>query len=172
MAAVTICSDLRAQEEESCHYFHLFPSICHEVMGPDAMILVFLTLSFKLSLSLSFTLIKRLFSSSLLSVLWPWEFLGKTTGVRCHFLLQGIFLTQDQTCISYISCIVGWFFTTEPPAKPWIYCITQKFHSYIHTYSWEMKVYVHTKMCVQMFITTLFRTSKKWKWPKCLSTGG
>ena len=23
-----------------CHYFHCFP-ICHEVMGPDAMILVF-----------------------------------------------------------------------------------------------------------------------------------
>ena len=25
MAAVTICSDFRAQEEEICHYFHLFP---------------------------------------------------------------------------------------------------------------------------------------------------
>ena len=27
--------------------FHCFPSICHEVMGPDAMILVFWMLSFK-----------------------------------------------------------------------------------------------------------------------------
>ena len=37
-----------------------FPFICHEVMGPDAMILVFLMLSFKLPFSLSsFTLIKR-----------------------------------------------------------------------------------------------------------------
>ena len=70
MAAVTICSDLRAQEKESCHYFHLFPSICHEVMGPDAMILVFLILSFKAALSLSsFTLINRLFSSSSLSAI-------------------------------------------------------------------------------------------------------
>ena len=44
------------------------PSICHEVMQPDAMILVFLVFSFKLALSLSyFTLIKRLLSSSLLS---------------------------------------------------------------------------------------------------------
>ena len=68
MAAVTICSDFRAQEEEICHYFHLSPSICHEVMGPDAMILVFLIFSFKPVLSLSsFTLIKRLFSSSSLS---------------------------------------------------------------------------------------------------------
>ena len=41
------------------------PSICHEVMGLDAMILVFWMLSFKPTLShSSFTLIKRLFSSS------------------------------------------------------------------------------------------------------------
>ena len=40
------------------------PSICHEVMGPDAMILVFLMLSFNPSFSLySFTFIKWLFSS-------------------------------------------------------------------------------------------------------------
>ena len=44
------------------------PSICHEVMGPDAMILVFWMLSFKPAFSLfSFIFIKRLFSSSLLS---------------------------------------------------------------------------------------------------------
>ena len=44
------------------------PSICHEVMGLDAMILVFLMLSFKPAFSLfSFTFIKRLFSFSLLS---------------------------------------------------------------------------------------------------------
>ena len=30
----------RAQEEEICHYFHHPPSICHEVMGLDVMILV------------------------------------------------------------------------------------------------------------------------------------
>ena len=46
------------------------PSICHEVMGPDAMILVFWTLSFKPTYSLSsFTFIKRLFSSSSLSTI-------------------------------------------------------------------------------------------------------
>ena len=44
------------------------PSICHEMMGPDAMILVFWMLSFKPTFSLSsFTFIKRLFSSSSLS---------------------------------------------------------------------------------------------------------
>ena len=46
------------------------PSICHEIMGPDAMILVFWMLSFKPAFSLSsFTFIKRLFSSSSLSAL-------------------------------------------------------------------------------------------------------
>ena len=44
------------------------PSICHEVMGLDAMILVFWMLSFKpIFLVSSFTFIKRLFSSSSLS---------------------------------------------------------------------------------------------------------
>ena len=52
------------------------PSISHEVMGPDAMILVFWMLSFKPTFSLSsFTFIKRLFSSSSLSAIrgWCWS---------------------------------------------------------------------------------------------------
>ena len=63
MAAVTICSDLGAQQNKVSHCFHcFFPSICHEMMGPDAMILVFWMLSFKPAFSLSsFTFIKRLF---------------------------------------------------------------------------------------------------------------
>ena len=45
-------------------------SICHEVMGTDAMILVFWMLSFMPTFSLSsFTFMKRLFSSSLLSAI-------------------------------------------------------------------------------------------------------
>ena len=47
----------------------LSQSICHEVLGPDAMILVFWMLSFKPTFSLSsFTFIKRLFSSSLSAI--------------------------------------------------------------------------------------------------------
>ena len=41
VAAVTIVSDFGAQESKSCHYFYFSPSICHEVKGQDAMILVF-----------------------------------------------------------------------------------------------------------------------------------
>ena len=45
---------------KSVTVFILSPSICHEVMGPDAMILVFWMLSFKSTFSLSsFTYIKR-----------------------------------------------------------------------------------------------------------------
>ena len=48
----------------------VYPSICHEVMGLDGMILVFWMLSFKPAFSFSsFTFIKRLFSSSLLSAI-------------------------------------------------------------------------------------------------------
>ena len=48
------------------------------------------------------------------------DFSGKNTEVDCHFLLQGIFLTRDQT---HVSCIAGGFFTAEPPGKPTIVCM-------------------------------------------------
>ena len=48
----------------------VFPSISHEVMGPDAMIFIFWMLSFQPAFSLfSFTFIKRLFSCSSLSTI-------------------------------------------------------------------------------------------------------
>ena len=56
---------LEPQKIKSATVSTVSPSICHEVMGPDAMILVFWMLSFKPTFSLSFfTFIKRLFSSS------------------------------------------------------------------------------------------------------------
>ena len=41
MAAVTISSDFAAPKIKSVTVSIVFPSICHEVMGLDAMILVF-----------------------------------------------------------------------------------------------------------------------------------
>ena len=65
VAVVNDYSDFGAKENKVCHCFQFSPSICHEVKGLDAMILVFGMLSFKPALSLSFfTFIKRLFSSS------------------------------------------------------------------------------------------------------------
>ena len=37
------------------------------------------------------------------SLLCPWDFPGRNIGVGYHFLLQGIFLIRDRTCIVYIS---------------------------------------------------------------------
>ena len=70
MAAVTICTDVGAPKIKSLTVSIVSSSIWHEVMGPDAMILVFWMLSFKPTFSLSsLTFTKRLFSSSSLSAL-------------------------------------------------------------------------------------------------------
>ena len=66
MAAVI----LQPQKMKSLTVSIVFWSVCHEVMGPDAMILVFWMFSFKPTFSLSsFTFIKRLFSSSSFSAI-------------------------------------------------------------------------------------------------------
>ena len=64
----TVISEPRNRKSITTSTFSL--SICHDVMRLDAMILVFLIFSFKLALSLSsFTLMKKLFSSSSLSAI-------------------------------------------------------------------------------------------------------
>ena len=85
MAAVTICKDFRTQENKICHCLHFTPSIWHEVMGLDAMILVFWKLSFKPAFLLSsFTFIKRLFSSTIKVV--------SSTYLRLLIFLQAILI--------------------------------------------------------------------------------
>ena len=59
---------LSAAPQNSQPLFYCFPSICHEVMGLDAMILVFWMLNFKPTFSLFFFTFKRLFSSSLSAI--------------------------------------------------------------------------------------------------------
>ena len=59
---------LELTKTKSVPVYIVSPSTCHEVMGLDAVLLVFWLLSFKATLSLfSFAFIKRLFNSSLLS---------------------------------------------------------------------------------------------------------
>ena len=71
MATITIHNDSGAQEKKICHCFHCFP-ICHDMMGTDAMILVFWMLSFKPTFSLfSFTFPRgSLVSLCFLSLEW------------------------------------------------------------------------------------------------------
>ena len=70
MAEITICSYFGAPQNKVCYCFHCFPSICKEVMGPGAMILVFWMLNVKQFFSLSsFTFIKKPFRSSSFSAI-------------------------------------------------------------------------------------------------------
>ena len=52
-------------------------------------------------------------------LLCPWDFPGKNTGVGCHFLLQGIPLTQGPNPHLLHA---GGFFTTEPPGSGSTFC--------------------------------------------------
>ena len=77
---------------------------------------------------------------------------GNNTGVGCLALLQGIFPTKDQTCVS---CFGGRFLTAEPIGKPVYICvciyvcvhshthINKYTHTYIHTY-----IYIYIYLCV------------------------
>ena len=68
MVAVTFSSDFGAKENNLSLFSIVSPSICHEVLGLNAMILIFGMLSFRPAFSLSsFIFIKRLFNSSSLS---------------------------------------------------------------------------------------------------------
>ena len=61
----TIHNDFGAQENKICHYSNIFSSICHDVMGLEAVNLVFWMLNFKPAFSLfSSTFTKRLFKCS------------------------------------------------------------------------------------------------------------
>ena len=46
---------------------------------------------------------------SLPGFLCSWDFSGKNTGVGCHVLLQGIFLTKDGTYVSCVACTARFF---------------------------------------------------------------
>ena len=87
---------------------------------------------------------------------------GKNTGVGCHALLQGIFLTQgSNSCprVSCGSCNVGGFFTTEPPEKPICICVYTHTHIYTHFY-----LLTHTYISqhtVLSIITKLFHSPIK-----------
>ena len=80
----------------------VYPSICHEVMGPDAMIFVFWMLRFKPALWISsFTFSNRLFSSSSLPAIRVVSF--------AHLRLL-VFLRQS------------WFQLVLPPAQRFSGC--------------------------------------------------
>ena len=96
-------------------------------------------------------------------LLCPWDSLGKNTGVGCHFLLEGIFLTQGLNPES--AALVGGFFTTSPTREAPSLKYTGKpfsrafkgltlFHSY-RGKNLSYNVITRTKdFCTQNFVIT------------------
>ena len=88
-----------------------------------------------------------------------WNFPGKITGVGCHFLLQGIFLTQGSNMCLHISCIAGGFFTTEPLGKlikPSIYL--EKLVAFM-----EKKNQTLHKLDIKYYVTSYLRKTDQTK---------
>ena len=74
--------------------------------------------------------------------LWPMRvYVRQCVMMGCHFLLQGIFPTQDWTLVSYTA---DRFFTPEPQGKP-----------LTHTYLWPMRVDVWRKPSQNCKVITL-----------------
>ena len=91
---------LEPKKTKSATVPNFSPSICHEVMRPDAIILVFWTWSFKPAFLLfSFTLIKRLLSSSLFL---PLEW--------CHLHIWGCWYFSQQSWFQFV-IHTAWHFT-------------------------------------------------------------
>ena len=78
-------------------------------------------------------------------LLCPWDSSGKNTGVGCHFLLQGIFPTQESELhlLSLLHCrwilfgfffFAGEFFTAELLGKPLLSYIDRWIDFYIYIY--------------------------------------
>ena len=109
MAAVTTCSDFRAQEEETYHCFYLFPSICHKVMGLDAMILWLVAQS-------CLTLCDPMDCSPLGSSVHGILLAGMLKWVAILFS-RGWSWPRDQT---HVSCLAGEFFTIWATRKAMI----------------------------------------------------
>ena len=98
------------------------PSICHEVTGPNAIIIVFWMLSFKPTFSLSsFTFIKRLFSLSLLHGIFPIQ--GSNPGLLpCRWILYHVSHKGSPRILEW----VGYPFSSgssQPRNRTGVFCI-------------------------------------------------
>ena len=74
----------------------------------------------------------------------PWNFPGKNTGMRCHFLLQGHLPDPGIELASPASpALADRFFTTEPPGKPLTFWRKSLF-CWLHSLSHSFLIYYMT----------------------------
>ena len=113
------------------------PSICHEAVWPDAMILVFWMLSFKPTFSLSsFTFIKRLFSSllSALRVVWYAYIIFHIIPV---FLSSYSVSSSSQKYLILMNPTLSVFFSSES----WFWIKVKNFSFSLHTQNLLLHVF-------------------------------
>ena len=90
-----------------------------------------------------------------------WDFPGKNTEVGCHFVLQWTFPPRDQTCISYVSCIIGRFFLT------WVIGETQAYCCWTNS----VKRYLYPTNCACLTYETNILLVRVAKAPSCSRLG-
>ena len=74
-------------------------------------------------------------------VLCPWDSPGNNTGVGCHFLLQGIFLTQGSSpSLLHLLHWQMYSLPLVPPGKPssWEIILVSSFHFSKHVLRWPL----------------------------------
>ena len=71
-------------------------------------------------------------------LLCPWDSLGKTTGVGCHFILQGTFLTQGSNPSLTSLALAGRFFCFLPTSV----ILETPFDT-----DRDINIYIHRKIC-------------------------
>ena len=133
------------------------PSLCHEGMEPDAMILVFWMLSFKPTYPLSsFTFFKRLFSSSL------WRSFLYSSVYSCHlFLIIFCFFQLHTISVLYcaylcMKCSLGISDFLEETSSLSHSIVSLYFFALITEEDFLISPCYSLELCIQMGISFLF----------------
>ena len=97
-------------------------------------------------------------------LLRPWDFLGKSTGVGCYFLLQGIFPTQGSNpgLLDYRQTLYHLSHQGSPKTTIWPSNPTTR-HIPWGNQNWK-------DTCTPMFTAALFTIARTRKQPRCPST--
>ena len=124
MAAVTVHSDFGGQGNKICHCIHFFPFYLPWSDRTGCHYLIFWMLSFKPAFSLSsLTLIKRLFSSSLLSAIR----VVSSTYLRLLIFLPEILIPVcDSSCPTFHMMYSAWKLNKHGDSiQPWSKILSQ-----------------------------------------------
>ena len=91
-------------------------------------------------------------------LLRPWDFPGKSTGVGCHCLLQGIFLTQGSNP-GFRHCGQIDALQSEPPGNPWRQenCSINRQYNFLKLQMYrKMSERIHNKMLTMIILIELW----------------